>query len=694
MNIHPLSLRSSFLSLGLAALCAAAFPAFATMYNVSTAAQFNTALAAVMPGDTIVLSGNITSSAKFSTTRDGSSTNPITITGDGTAILHVSNTKYGLEILHDYYRLSNFKIQNAMKALVIDNADHGIVDNVHAMDIRQEAFKVRNQSHYWLFTNCSARRTGTAANDFGEGFYVGQAQSNWIPEENPQPDQCGYVTFYNCYTTDTPNDGWDVKEGSHHVKIVNCTADFSGATEPAHDASRGSAGVYLRADNIQVVKCKVNDLGNTDWAYRISNQTINGINYGSTGNEIKESSVTGGNVALIFAESGTGAKVYTDCVAGPGGLKHANSSTIQQPAPGTFTEMTWSGEGGGIYGNLSGSIGAAGDPLSTPTAAPVFNPAAANYAGPLNVTITSATSNATIRYTTNGATPTSTNGTIYSAPVAINSTATLKAIAYKSGLLDSTVTSGLYEIGLINDTFTDGLRNNQSLPGSAAWYANSGGNLAVSGNNTLSFTPSVTGLAYFTAAGAPRVVAVGGTMKADFKLKVTGTVPSTNDYMRAILLNSCGTSSDHNASSTANRVSADGYNTSTAAFVNNAGYMVGFNPGAVTMKIYRRNFNASGGVSSSSAYTQMGSNGGTGAFGLIAGNTYNGTLLIQRTSSTSVTVSLTFTGTFSSGGTGTWTYSQVDSTAATYTFDMVAFFISSGGVTALELDDITVTQTP
>lgn len=442
----PRAARCGRAWLALASVIALALPlARAATFNASTAAQLTSALSAVQPGDTIVLSGTITSGTKFSTTRHGTAAAPITITGSGTAIID-STANYGLEILHDYYRLSNFQIKNPSKGIVIDNAEHGIVDNVHCMDIGQEAFKVRNQSRYWLFTFCSARRTGKSGN-YGEGFYVGQAASNWL---NGVPDACAYVTFFNCYTIDTRNDGWDIKEGSHHVKMVNCTADFSGPIEPAHNASVGSAGFYLRADNLQVIKCRTNELNNTDWAYRISNQTVNSVDYGSTGNEIKQSNVTGGNVALIFAEGGTNARVYTDCVPGPGGLIHSGSSAVNQPAASTFVELTWSGEGGGIYGNLETQIGADGDPLQTPpasqVAAPIFSPGGGTYTSAQTVTITTATSGATIRYTTNGTTPTATSGTVYSGPVSISATTTLRAIAYKSGMADSSVTVATYTI--------------------------------------------------------------------------------------------------------------------------------------------------------------------------------------------------------------------------------------------------------
>jgi uncharacterized protein (DUF2141 family) len=80
-------------------------------------------------------------------------------------------------------------------------------------------------------------------------------------------------------------------------------------------------------------------------------------------------------------------------------------------------------------------------------ATPVFSPAPGSYSSTQSVTITTATSGASIRYTTDGSTPSSTTGTLYTGPVSIAATSTLKAIAYKSGLSDSAVASGTYTIG-------------------------------------------------------------------------------------------------------------------------------------------------------------------------------------------------------------------------------------------------------
>lgn len=78
-------------------------------------------------------------------------------------------------------------------------------------------------------------------------------------------------------------------------------------------------------------------------------------------------------------------------------------------------------------------------------ASPTFNPPAGTYSSGRNVTISSTTPGAQMRYTINGAEPTL-SSTLYSAPVQINSTTTLKAKAFLSGWEPSATTMGVYTI--------------------------------------------------------------------------------------------------------------------------------------------------------------------------------------------------------------------------------------------------------
>ncbi|MGA3008470.1 MAG: chitobiase/beta-hexosaminidase C-terminal domain-containing protein [Opitutaceae bacterium] len=82
----------------------------------------------------------------------------------------------------------------------------------------------------------------------------------------------------------------------------------------------------------------------------------------------------------------------------------------------------------------------------TPVAAPTFSEAGGTYSEEVHVRIADTTEGATIRYTTDGSTPTETHGTLVSDhTLRIESTATLQAMAYLNGA-DSSVTSASYTI--------------------------------------------------------------------------------------------------------------------------------------------------------------------------------------------------------------------------------------------------------
>lgn len=83
---------------------------------------------------------------------------------------------------------------------------------------------------------------------------------------------------------------------------------------------------------------------------------------------------------------------------------------------------------------------------------PVFSPAAGTYNASMNVTISTITDGATIHYTTNGSDPT-TSSPVYTSPVNVNRTTTLKAIAVKEGLDNSNVGTAEYELRPAKPTF-------------------------------------------------------------------------------------------------------------------------------------------------------------------------------------------------------------------------------------------------
>lgn len=81
--------------------------------------------------------------------------------------------------------------------------------------------------------------------------------------------------------------------------------------------------------------------------------------------------------------------------------------------------------------------------------APEFAPLAGIYYEPIQVSITSQTPEAQIRYTIDGSQPSETNGDLYTGPVNISENTTFRAIAFKEGMTTSQVTSANYVIDII-----------------------------------------------------------------------------------------------------------------------------------------------------------------------------------------------------------------------------------------------------
>ena len=92
------------------------------------------------------------------------------------------------------------------------------------------------------------------------------------------------------------------------------------------------------------------------------------------------------------------------------------------------------------------------------------------YDAPFSLSITSATPNATIVYTTNGSEPALNHGTIYTAPLSISRTRVIRAAAFKDGFLPSAVDTHTYVFA------ADVMRqspNNETPPGwPDSWFPN------------------------------------------------------------------------------------------------------------------------------------------------------------------------------------------------------------------------------
>jgi|JI10StandDraft_1071094.scaffolds.fasta_scaffold80900_1 hypothetical protein len=132
--------------------------------------------------------------------------------------------------------------------------------------------------------------------------------------------------------------------------------------------------------------------------------------------------------------------------------------------------------------------------------APTFSPAAGTYTTTQSVTISTTTIGAILCYSTDGSTPSCdstpscSSGTLYSSPVSISTTTTLKALACKAGNLVSAVGTGDYVLnGAVDLPVISNLRDKGIV--------NTGFMIGTAGTNTSSVEVSLDNGVYSPATG-------------------------------------------------------------------------------------------------------------------------------------------------------------------------------------------------
>jgi hypothetical protein len=170
------------------------FAAQATI-PVSTADQLRTALANAKPGDTISLASG-TYRGSFITQKAGTSGNPITLTGPSSAVLINDGPSgdapscpvptagwdpgYGLWLYNaPYWHIKGITVAESKKGIILDNSHHVTIDGVTVRKSDEEGVHFRRSSADGVIKNSTITDTGVVTKDYGEGVYLGSANSNW-----------------------------------------------------------------------------------------------------------------------------------------------------------------------------------------------------------------------------------------------------------------------------------------------------------------------------------------------------------------------------------------------------------------------------------------------------------------------------------------------------------------------------------
>lgn len=212
--------------------------------TVSDTEGLKNALAGARPGDSIALRDG-TYTDTFETTASGTAAKPIFLCGGTGAVLDGDGIKGGY-VLHldgaSYWRLVGFTVRNGQKGLVADRSQHSIIQGLTVTDIGDEAIHLRTASSDNVVAANHISHTGQRRDKFGEGVYVGSAQSNWCRYTDCKPDESDRNLVRGNVITDVMSEAVDIKEGTVGGALIGNT--FDGGSLPGADSStsRATAG--------------------------------------------------------------------------------------------------------------------------------------------------------------------------------------------------------------------------------------------------------------------------------------------------------------------------------------------------------------------------------------------------------------------------------------------------------------------
>lgn len=188
---------------------------------VNTATQLQSALNNAVPGQTIMINdGYYERSGGFYANAGihGTASNPIKVIGTRNAILSTGNQSSGYSFSlkgNSYWLIKGFTVKNAKNGVVLDRCRYVTVDSILASNVGQSGVHLRTHTSYSIVKNCHIDSTGLDNPAYGEGVYIGSANSNWCTYTNCDPDTSNYnQVLNNTFGTAISAENIDIKEGT------------------------------------------------------------------------------------------------------------------------------------------------------------------------------------------------------------------------------------------------------------------------------------------------------------------------------------------------------------------------------------------------------------------------------------------------------------------------------------------------
>ena len=201
--------------------------------DVASAAELQRALDQAAPGQLIRLADG-RYEGNFVATAQASAEAPIRLCGGRGAVLDGGDVD-GDYTLHlsggQYWQLSGFTVTGGQKGVMVDAGVGNVVQGLMVTSMGDEAIHLRTNSTDNVVAGNTIRDTGLRRAKFGEGVYVGSAESNWCQISDCEPDRSDRNLIEGNDIAGTTAEAVDVKEGTTGGVLRGNTFDGAAMVE-------------------------------------------------------------------------------------------------------------------------------------------------------------------------------------------------------------------------------------------------------------------------------------------------------------------------------------------------------------------------------------------------------------------------------------------------------------------------------
>jgi len=184
--------------------------------RVRTADQLERALEAAGPGTSIWMEPGVYQGS-FVATTSGTADAPAALCGNADAILNGNGPK-GDYVLHldgaQHWVLAGFTVRNGQKGVMADGTTGSTISGLTVYGTGDEAIHLRRHSTGNVVAHNTISDTGLRKEKFGEGVYIGSANSNWEDLTEGEPDRSDDNQVIGNVIYATTSEAVDVKEGT------------------------------------------------------------------------------------------------------------------------------------------------------------------------------------------------------------------------------------------------------------------------------------------------------------------------------------------------------------------------------------------------------------------------------------------------------------------------------------------------